>query len=51
MTGPELVLAATFAAIWLLPIGLTIAWERRNRGLRASIERARAERARRGHPR
>ena len=50
MSGPELVLAATFVAIWLVPIGLTIAWEHRNRVLRASVERAQAERTRRERP-
>ena len=45
MTGPELVLAATFVAIWLLPIALTIAWERRNRDLRERVERAGGENA------
>jgi len=43
VTGPELVLAATFVAIWLLPLALAIGWERRNCELRARVERARRD--------
>ena len=31
MTGLEYVLAATFAAVWLLPAALALRWERRLR--------------------
>jgi hypothetical protein len=36
VTGPEFVLGAVFAAVWLAPLALTVLWEVRNRRLRSA---------------